>query len=47
MRIYIKRKIEKIYDKYIYLIFKLIYFSKNWFDEITINNLNFIKFKKN
>jgi len=47
MKIYIERRTEEKYNKYIYLIFELTYLSKNQFDEIIINDLDFIKFKKN
>ena len=46
MRIYIERRTEERYDKYINLIFELIYFLKNQFNKIIINNLDFIKFQK-
>ncbi len=46
MRIYIKRRTEEKYNKYIYLIFELMCLSKNWFNKITINDLDFTKFKK-
>jgi len=46
MRIYIERRTEERCDKYIYSIFELMCLSKNQFDEITVDDLDFIKFKK-
>ena len=46
MRIYIERRIEERCDKYINSIFKLTHLSKNQFGKITVDNLDFAKFRK-
>ena len=45
-RIYIERRTEKRCDKYICSVFELTRLSKNQFDKITVDDLNFAKFKK-
>ena len=46
MRIYIEKKTKEKCDKYICSIFELMCFSKNQFDEITVDDFDFAKFKK-
>jgi hypothetical protein len=46
MGIYIERRTEERCDKYICPIFELTRLSKNRFDEITVDDLDFAKFKK-
>ena len=46
MGIYIERRTEERYDKYTCPVFKLTHLLKNQFDKITVDNLDFAKFKK-
>ncbi len=46
MGIYIERRTKERCDKYICPVFELTRLSKNRFDEITVDDLDFAKFKK-